>query len=155
ERIPRSPFPGGDRGARPSARAFSCEERRIPEAVRPLPVLREPLLLHPALELGRRLEAEVLADRGVVVGARRIGVEPEVVAERQPHEVIAPGAREQDREVLELVLVGASVVRVADVAAYADPEELAAKVVLEPGSRDLRAVEEILGADEADDRVED
>jgi hypothetical protein len=46
------------------------------------------------------------------------------------------------------------VVGVADVAAHGQAEQLAAEVVFQAGADDLLAVVEILGADEADDGVD-
>ena len=57
--------------------------------------------------------------------------------------------------VIHVVLVGLGVVGVADVAAHRHAEQLAAKMVFEPGANDLLAVVEVLGADEADDGVDE
>jgi hypothetical protein len=88
------------------------------------------------------------------VEAGRLVVEHDVVADRQAHQVRAAGGAEQDLEALQLVLAHARVIGEARVAAHRQAEQLAHEVILERGPRDLRPVLEVLGADEADDGVD-
>ena len=65
-----------------------------------------------------------------------------------------PATAEQREQSVHVVLVGFGVVGVADVAAHGEAEEFAAEVVFQAGADDLLAVVQILGADEADDGVD-
>ena len=111
--------------------------------------------VEPGVELGRRPLVEQAAQRRDVVVAGRLVVEHDVVADRQRHQVRAAGGAEQDLEALELVLAHRRVIGEARVAAHRQAEQLAHEVILERGARDLRAVLEVLGADEADHGVDE
>ena len=56
--------------------------------------------------------------------------EHHVVAHRHRHEVVAPRGREQQREVLAVVLVGARVIRITSVGTVRHAEKLAHQMVL-------------------------
>ena len=109
--------------------------------------------LQPLVEFWRRAQSEHLTQvLGVVEGSRLV-VQHHIVRAGDAHEIVAAGDGQQREQVVHVVLVGFGVICVADVAAHRDAEQLAAEVVLEAGPRDLFAVIQVLGADEADDRV--
>ena len=66
-----------------------------------------------------------------------------------------PAAPSSDQQGVGVVPVGLGVVRVADVDAHRQAEQLAAEVVLQPGPQDLLAVVEVLRPDEPDDGVDE
>ena len=70
----------------------------------------------------------------------------------QVHQIDAKDIK--DLEVLEFVLAHAGVVGEAGVAAHGQAHELAHEVILEGRAGDLRAVLQVLGADEADHGVD-
>ena len=111
--------------------------------------------LEPGLELGRTLQAQRLAHVERVVERGRLVVEHDVVGAGDAHDERHAGRTEQHEEHVHVVLVGLGVVGVADVAAHRQAHQLAAEVILEAGADDLLAVVEILGADEADDGVDE
>ena len=84
---------------------------------------------------------------------RRLIIEHDVVGAGNAHDVVDARRAEQRQQDVHIVLIGFGVVRVADVAAHRQAEQLAAEMVLKPGADDLLAVVEIFGPDEADDRV--
>ena len=108
----------------------------------------------PGFELGGGAEAEDAAQVERVVEAGALVVEHDVVGAGHAHDVVDAGGAEQREQRVHVVLVGLGVVGVADVAAHGQAEQLAAEVVFEAGAEDLLAVVEILGADEADDGVD-
>jgi hypothetical protein len=129
------------------------KRRPSPARAVSFPLAHEPATLEPALELRRGSAPERLAQRRRVVEGRRAVAEQHVVAHRHAHEVVGAGGGQQQRLVLEVVVVAAHVVRGAGVDAHRQPEQLAHEVVLEAGALDLRGVVQVLGPDEADDRV--
>ena len=114
----------------------------------------DPARIEPRVELGSRALAEQAPKRRDIVVARRLVVQHDVVADRQRHQVRAARRAEQHLQALELVLSHPRVVREARVAAHRQSEQLAHAVILERRARDLRAVLEVLGPDEAHDRVD-
>ena len=106
------------------------------------------------LELGGGAQVEQAAEVEGVVEAGALVVEHDVVGAGDAHDVVDAGGAEQGEEGVHVVLVGFGVVGVADVAAHGQAEQLAAEVVFEAGAEDLLAVVEVLGADEADDGVD-
>ena len=109
----------------------------------------------PGFELRCGAEAEETAEVEGVVEAGALVVEHDVVRAGNAHDVVDAGGAEHGEQRVHVVLVGFGVVGVADVAAHGQAEELAAEVVFEAGAQDLLAVVEILGADEADDGVDE
>ena len=101
---------------------------------------------------GRRPRTDAHVER--IVERRALVVQHHVVRARHAHDVVHAGHAEQRQQRVHVVLVGLGVVGVADVAAHRQAEQLAAEVVLQPGADDLLAVVEVLGADEADDGVD-
>ena len=84
---------------------------------------------------------------------RGLVVEHDVIRPGNAHDVSDTRHRQEREQHVHVILVGLGVVGVADVTAHRQAEELATEVVLKAGADDLLAVIEILGADEADDRV--
>ena len=84
---------------------------------------------------------------------RALVAEHDVVRAGHAHHVRDPGRPEAREQGVHVVLVGLGVVGVADVAPHRQSHQLAAEVVLQPGTGDLLAVVQVLGADEADDGV--
>src|SRR5262249_30760503 len=119
-----------------------------------LALSQDAYLLAPALEFGGWPQAEQVPDRGVVMERRGLIVEHDVVAHGQSHEKIDASRRQQDLQVLAIILVRVGMVRVTGVAAHGDAVQLATEVVLEAGPRDLASVIEIFGPDEAYDGVQ-
>ena len=109
--------------------------------------------VEPGFELGGGAKVEEAAEvEGVVEGGALV-VEHDVVCAGYAHDVVDASGAEHGEEGVHVVLVGFGVVGVADVAAHGQAEELAAEMVFESGAENLFAIEEILGADEADDGV--
>ncbi|MCY1218751.1 hypothetical protein D9M72_307010 [compost metagenome] len=88
-------------------------------------------------------------ERGALV------VEHHVVRARDAHDEVDARRAQQHEQRVHVVLVGFGVVGVADVAADRQAHQLAAEVVFEPGTNDLLAVVQVLGADEADHGVDE
>ena len=86
--------------------------------------------------------------------ARRLVIQHYVVATRDPHKVVAAGRREQEKKIVRRVLVGGSVVCVANVATHRQLQKLAHEVILQAGPDDLPFIVEIFRSDEADDAVD-
>src|SRR5699024_9419725 len=117
------------------------------------PVGHDPHALQPPLEGTDGAQVQDLSyGVGVVIGVGLV-VEHHIVAGWHPQDVVDPGGGQQQREVLDVVLVGHHVVGVAAVAAHGDAGELAHEVVLQPRPDHLAAVVEVLRADEAHHRV--
>ena len=91
--------------------------------------------------------------QGVVVAGGLV-IEHHIIRTRDAHEVVAPGRRQEQEEVIGRVLVGRRVVGVADVHAHGEAQQLAHEVVLQPGADDLPLVVQVLRPDEADDAVD-
>ena len=108
----------------------------------------------PGLELRRRAKAQQRASGDRVMITRRLIVEHHVVGAGDAHEEVAAGRREQKQQVVGRVLVGVGVVGVADVDPHRQAQQLAHEVVFQPRADDLPLVEQVLGADEADDAVD-
>jgi hypothetical protein len=68
---------------------------------------------------------------------------------------LQPAAARREEQVVGGVLIGGSVVGVADVAAHGQSQQLAHEVILQPGPDDLPFVEQVFRPDEADDRVDE
>ena len=81
-------------------------------------------------------------------------VQHDVVRPRHAHDEVAASHAEQSQEHVHVVLISLGMVGVANVAAHRQAQQLAAKMVFESGTDDLFAVVQILGADEADDAVD-
>src|SRR5690606_9312192 len=86
-------------------------------------VLPQADLLHPALELGQGTQPEGLPQARCVVVAGALVAEHRVVAHGHTHDEVPAGGGEEDGEVLQVVLGGAGMVGVADVAAHRDAGE--------------------------------
>ena len=109
----------------------------------------------PGFELGGGAQAEDAAQVERVVEGGALVVEHDVVGAGDAHDVVDAGGAEHGEQGVHVVLVGFGVVGVADVAAHGQAEQLAAEVIFEAGAEDLLAVVEVLGADEADDGVDE
>ena len=110
--------------------------------------------LQPRFELGRGPQPEYATRVQRVVERGALVVQHHVVGAGHAHDEIAAGYAEQRQQHVHVVLVGIGMVRVADVAAHRQAEQLAAEVILETGADDLLAVVQVLGADEAHDGVD-
>ena len=86
--------------------------------------------------------------------AGRLVVEHHVVGAGHSHEVVAPGGRQEQQQVIGRVLVGRRVIGVADVDAHGQAQQLAHEMIFQPGTDDLALVEEVLRPDEADHAVD-
>ena len=112
-------------------------------------------LLQPGLKFRRRLESEHAAHVEGIVKRGGLIIQHDVVGSRDAHDERTSGDGEQRQRHVHVVLIGLGMVRVADVAAHRETEQLAAEVILEAGADDLLAVVEVLGPDEPDHRVDE
>ena len=111
-------------------------------------------MLEPREEFRGGADIQEAANGERIVVARGLVVEHDVVGARNAHEVVASGGGEQDQEIVRGILIGGGVIRVADVAAHRQAEQLAHEMIFEACADDLALVEKIFGADEADDTVD-
>ena len=111
--------------------------------------------VEPGFKLWSGAEAEGAAEVEGVVEAGALVVEHDVVGSGDAHDVVDAGGSEEGEEGVHVVLIGLSVVGVADVAAHGEAEEFAAEVIFKGGAGDLFAVVEVFRADEADDGVDE
>nr|GFB79129.1 hypothetical protein [Tanacetum cinerariifolium] len=81
--------------------------------------------------------------------------EHDIIGPRNAHDIVAAGHAEQRQQRIHIVLVGLGVVGVAHIHAHRQTQELAAKVVFEGRPDNLLAIVEVLGADEADHRIDE
>src|SRR6266446_1849681 len=114
----------------------------------------EPYAKQPIVELRGAFQPEQIADIERVVERSRLIVQHDVIRSRHPHNEGYAGSGEQRQQIVHIVLVGLGVVGVTDVHAERQAEQLAAEMVLEPGTDDLLAVIEIFRADEADHAID-
>jgi hypothetical protein len=102
----------------------------------------------PGFEIQRRLEPQHFAQVPRIVKRRALVVPHDVIGTRHAHDVGDTGRAKQGQQRVHVVLVGLGMVGVADVAAERHAHQLAAELILELGTDDLLAVEQVLGADE-------
>lgn len=88
-----------------------------------------------------------------IVVRQALIVEHDVVGAGNRDEEIHSGGCQKQRQIIHVILIGLGVVRVTDVAAHWDAEQLGAEVVLKPGARDFLSVVKVFGANEADDGI--
>src|SRR5581483_1621122 len=86
--------------------------------------------------------------RIMVAGA--LIIQHDVIGARNAHDEGDSRGAEESENTVHVILVGFGVVGVTDIHAHGQAEELAAKMILQGGSRDLLTVIEVFGADEAD-----
>src|SRR5262249_18566585 len=80
-------------------------------------------------------------------------VEHDVIRAGHAHEVVAARRRQQQKQIVSGVLVGSSVVRVADIASHGQSQELAHEMVFESSAYDLSFVIQVFRPDESNDAV--
>ncbi len=80
--------------------------------------------------------------------------EHDVVSAWHTHDEIDTGRHQKREQHIHVVLIGFCMIGITDIAAHRHTEQLTAEMVFEPGPDDLLAVEQVLGADETDDGVD-
>src|SRR2546422_10854180 len=77
----------------------------------------------------------------------------DVISTGHAHDVVHSRDAEQGEQSIGVILIGSGVIGIANVAAHRETEELAAKMVLQPGADDLLCVSKIFRADKTHDGV--
>src|SRR5271154_2928126 len=120
-------------------------QRKLPRNVAP----------QPRLELGCRAQTKRGAKIKSIMKRRALILEHDIIGAWNAHDVVDPRRAQQREQRIHVVLIGFRVIRIADVAAHRQPQQLAAEMIFKSRAQNLLSVIKILRPDKAYDGVDE